>query len=815
MDNMIQQKDLVLNINEYAYILDSTKGEVRCAVGPYKFSLSQSDVPVRFDYKSKKFMPCSMNDAIKLFCSAPENWYCILKNPVVAQKTDDGVDRTHPPVGTMSNSPVGIKIGRKINIPGPTSFALYPGQMAKVVQGHRLRSNQYLLARVYDADAANTNEGIAQAVDGGEVKSTKAKYVTGQLIVIKGTEYAFYIPPTGIEVIPINNEVVCGYVRDAVTLERLEYCILKDEDGNKRYLHGPDVVFPEPTETFVENHKGNFIFRAIELSKISGIYIKVIAKYTDEDGKEHPVGEELFLTGDDTMIYYPRPEHALISYDNKYMHHAIAIPKGEARYIMNRLTGEITTVRGPKMYLPDPRTEVVVKRKLSPTECRLWYPGNQTALDYNEAISEKSVEKQAAYRDASTAIKALYNTNASTLNADMTLQFLETNAGISRGTSYTKPRTVTLDTKYDGAVNIDIWNGYAVNVISKSGNKDVVIGPSSRLLDYDETLQILNLSTGAPKNRKNKIPVVYLQVKNNKIHDIVRVRTKDDSEILLDLTYTLNFLEEYKDKWFAVEDYVDLVCSYYRLQLKSVIQTIDVKDFYNSSASTLGDILLGDAGCAMFEDIGACVNSFDIRGIRYESDIEDMIEDFNHRRIEDKFNLNDEEEALAIKEKLIEVNKAKFELEQELKAYKDSILREKEKADFDYQVARARATEEENAARKQAEYDLQTVVGMIADAKLAREKADFEVKIEQKERLAALEKDKQDAYAKSVVEIMSSISPNLAASLDARANADILKAVASSIAPYALANGESSAEVVNRLLRGTSLEGIVENITSK
>ncbi len=815
MDNMIQQKDLVLNINEYAYILDSTKGEVRCAVGPYKFSLSQSDVPVRFDYKSKKFMPCSMNDAIKLFCSAPENWYCILKNPVVAQKTDDGVDRTHPPVGTMSNSPVGIKIGRKINIPGPTSFALYPGQMAKVVQGHRLRSNQYLLARVYDADAANTNEGIAQAVDGGEVKSTKAKYVTGQLIVIKGTEYAFYIPPTGIEVIPVNNEVVCGYVRDAVTLERLEYCILKDEDGNKRYLHGPDVVFPEPTETFVENHKGNFIFRAIELSKISGIYIKVIAKYTDEDGNEHPVGEELFLTGDDTMIYYPRPEHALISYDSKYMHHAIAIPKGEARYIMNRLTGEITTVRGPRMYLPDPRTEVVVKRKLSPTECRLWYPGNQTVLDYNESISEKSVEKQAAYRDASSAIKALYTTNACTVNADMTLQFLETNAGISRGTSYTKPRTITLDTKYDGAVNIDIWNGYAVNVISKSGNKDVVIGPSSRLLDYDETLQILNLSTGAPKNRKNKIPVVYLQVKNNKIHDIVRVRTKDDSEILLDLTYTLNFLEDYKDKWFAVEDYVDLVCSYYRLQLKSVIQTIDVKDFYNNSASTLGDILLGEAGCAMFEDIGACVNSFDIRGIRYESDIEDMIEDFNHRRIEDKFNLNDEEESLAIRERLIEVNKAKFELEQELKAYKDSILREKEKADFDYQVARARATEEENAARKQAEYDLQTVVGMIADAKLAREKADFEVKIEQKEKLAALEKDKQDAYAKSVVEIMNSISPSLAASLDARANADILKAVSSSIAPYALANGESSAEVVNRLLRGTSLEGIVENITSK
>ena len=30
---------------------------------------------------------------------------------------------------------------------------------------------------------------------------------------------------------------------EAVTLERLEYCILLDEDGNKRYIRGPAVVF--------------------------------------------------------------------------------------------------------------------------------------------------------------------------------------------------------------------------------------------------------------------------------------------------------------------------------------------------------------------------------------------------------------------------------------------------------------------------------------------------------------------------------------------------------------------------------------------
>ena len=41
------------------------------------------------------------------------------------------------------------------------------------------------------------------------------------------------------------------YVRDALTLERLEYCILVDQNGKKRYERGPQVVFPEPTEAFI------------------------------------------------------------------------------------------------------------------------------------------------------------------------------------------------------------------------------------------------------------------------------------------------------------------------------------------------------------------------------------------------------------------------------------------------------------------------------------------------------------------------------------------------------------------------------------
>lgn len=39
--------------------------------------------------------------------------------------------------------------------------------------------------------------------------------------------------------------------------------------------------------------------------KSKGLYIKVIAPY-DEGGKNYKVGDELFITGKDQMIYFPR-----------------------------------------------------------------------------------------------------------------------------------------------------------------------------------------------------------------------------------------------------------------------------------------------------------------------------------------------------------------------------------------------------------------------------------------------------------------------------------------------------------------------------
>ena len=820
------QKDLVLSINEYAYVLDRTKGNVLCHVGPTKTSLSQSDELVRFEPKSKKFRPCGYNEAISLFASAPENWYLVLKNPTKSGR--------HPTAGTSNNLPEDIEIGRKINIPGPVSFALYPGQMAKVVKGHALRTNQYLLARVYDAASASAEGGQVIDADGNVVVPEKKDYVNGQILVIKGTDISFYIPPTGIEVIPLQNDDALGYIRDAVTLERLEYCILKDEDGNKRYVHGPEVVFPEPTESFVTSPKGGFIFRAIELSKISGIYVKVIAEYADDDGTVHPVGEELFITGDDQMIYYPRPEHAIINYDEKILHHAIAIPDGEGIYVMNRMNGEIKTVRGPAMYLPDPRVEVVVKRKLSQRECNLWYPGNQTALAYNAGLTEKSLEKAIAKSvkaatanlDSSTATAYSVTNSVSNINREFqTLAYLESNAGISRGTSYTKPRTITLDNKYDGVVSIDVWTGYAVNVVSKNGTRKVVRGPQTILLDYDQTLEELQLSTGNPKTTDKVEHTVFLRYENNKVSDIISVETKDFVECSVKVSYCVDFDPAYMDSWFSVDNYVKYLCDRIRSLLKREVKKHTIEDFYQNYSDIVRNIAIGYSEDTtsekasnkhegrFFRENGMFVKDCEVLSLTVESEIAEILESHQRDMVEKSLELSDAEARVKVAEALFDAEKKENELASTKLINRMNLQGEEARRKLEIQAEVNRKQEAEKQAAKQAEKDMQVLIDAIHEAEMARKQKEIDANIAEKKALADIEKAKQEAYAKTVADVMKSIQPDLVAAIQAQSDSKVFNSIATGIAPYAIGNGESAAEFVDRLLRGTTLEGIVNKFT--
>ena len=816
---MNRQRDLVLSMNEFCFLRSKTNGTIKTYTGPITMTISAQESLVVFNTKTKKFEETQdFEKAKQLFVSAPEGWYVVLKNPAV--------DNSHPEAAKAVNSPE-LEVGRKINIVGPVSFSLFPGQMTRVSRGHRLRSNQYLLARVYDAEAAKKEISSATIINakGEEVSAKTEEYFVGQMIVIKGTEVSFYIPPTGIEVIP-NDKITAAedpYVRDAVTLERLEYAILKDEDGEKRYIHGPAVVFPKPTETFVSAPKGGLIFRALELSPISGIYIKVIAAYDETKNNKtihHPIGEELFITGKDQMIYYPRPEHAMIQYDGKYMHHAIAIPEGEGRYILNRLTGEIKTIRGPQMYLPDPRKEVVVKRKLTSKECELMYPSNLEVVAYNAGLTEQAVEKLS--KKGISDSTAVVNTAYSTSNQAATLAIFEANANISRGVSYTKPRTITLDTKYEGVVAIDVWGGYAINVVSKTGKRDVVIGPTTRLLDYDETVEAVNLSGGKPKTENKKITTAFLQIENNRVSDIIYAQTADFTNVQIELNYCVDFLTLYKDNWFAINDYVKYLCDNMRSLVKREVRKYEIKDFYTNSTEILRNIVLDvnkeskeEPVGRLFRANGMLVTDVNIVEIRVTDAVAKMINSNTLDLIQKKIDLSDAEEKTRTIEALEENRRKQEQMKNETALYKLTLEKKAKEEQMAYEESIKERERANQSAAVQAKNDLQNLLTAITNAEIERENQKREAEIAHAKELAEIEKSKQEAYAATVKEIMSAISPDLIAAISANSKAELLREGMASMSPYAIANGESVADTVNKLMRGTPLEDVLDKASTK
>jgi major vault protein len=218
--------DLVLPQGTYVHILEGATGQVDVISGPNKTSLPETDKTVIYERESRRFSPTGVDRAIRVCPTADEGQYLVLTNPSV-----DLEGRTHPAKGKVNT--VKLSIGRKINIQGPETFALFPGQVADVIDGHQLKSNEYLLIRVYNEKEAKQNlkNAVVKTAEGETQKGslfTDKEIGTGNLLIIKGTDVSFYIPPTGIEVLEENG----NYTRDAVTLERLEYCILLDQNGD-------------------------------------------------------------------------------------------------------------------------------------------------------------------------------------------------------------------------------------------------------------------------------------------------------------------------------------------------------------------------------------------------------------------------------------------------------------------------------------------------------------------------------------------------------------------------------------------------------
>jgi len=828
------KRDLVLPPGSYAYMQDVTKGVVKTYSGPTVINPTAQERPVIYDPASNTFRGiAALEDAMRIAPIAAEGHYIILRNPARANK--------HPDEGSAQPS-AELEIGRAIIVPGPATFALWPGQAAEVVEGHHLRSNQYLLVRVYNEDEARRNwskavvkpaapeSGASASAD--PVAAPPPDLTVGKQLIIRGTEVSFYIPPTGIEVVREAGSE--HYAREALTLERLEYAILVDENGKKRYEVGPQVVFPLPTERFVEARddagRPSKKFRAVELNEIQGLHIKVIADYT-EAGAAHRAGDELFITGKDTAIYFPREEHSAIKYDGKAKHFATAIPAGEARYVMNRVTGEIRTVRGPAMLLPDPRSEVIVRRVLTDRECALWYPGNAEALHYNRdirtlmhnvpttrhgVVSEGDVErggKRFGTKPGGGGAAAAME--SSRVSGDQALVADE----FSRASTYTQPRTITLDNKYQGAPQLTVWTGHAVLVVSKTGRRRAAVGPTTLLLDYDEGLEPLGLSTGTPKSTERLIETPYLRVENNQVSDVVSVETRDHVGVQLQLSYRVDF-EGDPLRWFAVENYVKLLCDQVRSVLKAQLRRHAIEDLFATATDRIRDIVLGAPGSdggtrpgMAFAANGMRLVDVDVVKVALEDDkIRALLEQAQHDVVRSNIDLSNLARELGVTRQREAISRETAEIKAATRVRQDELGRELAASELATALARIGNALRESAERGKLVEAEQAIDGQKVAARLDRVKRERDQELAFVAREQAQHIELLRAQAETAVQRFTAASGNFSEALLALGRHDTLVKVAEAWGVQRLVEGESLGDTLSRLFHNTPLKPLVDKL---
>ena len=371
---------------------------------------------------------------------------------------------------------------------------------------------------------------------------------------------------------------------------------------------------------------------------------------------------------------------------------------------------------------------------------------------------------------------------------------------------------------------IDVWTGYAINVVSKNGKREIVVGPTTRLLDYDETLEAINLSTGEPKSERNIYSTAFLRVENNKISDLITVYTKDFVSVQLKVAYDVDFLNKYKEKWFSVENYVKHLCDKVRTVLKQEAQKYTIEEFYTNATQIVRNVVLDfDEKTStkdkpkgrLFPENGMLIKDVELLSVAVQTNVAKILESHQNDIVEKTLSLSEAAQKAEVTRQLAEYQQKEQQLNYEVRQQQLDLDAQFEKNKILAQNEINEKKRAAEAAKVQAEADLQNVLTAIEDAKNAREVANGNVTIDYQKKQAEIEKAKQDAYAATIKEIITAISPDLIAALTTKANSDLLETVTVNMSPLAIAQDRSVPDVVNKLLRGTSLEGIIKSAVEK
>lgn len=658
----------------FLWSLNETSGEILTHIGPTEFTPSANDRIVRSNGRGG-YEPAPME--ARPFIIARDGEYVLLENPVTIDQPE-GPNANYVPGGNKEKE---LRLGTKKIIPGPCAFPLWPGQSAEVRPAHKLSANQYLIVEVVGPldenapyyrlviESAGLSSVVIDGVEGPGAerkvqpepasKSHPTQLRIGQRIVIQGRHTQFFIPPTGIEVVPAleENEVRTRDEDGVTTLPPLaqeelakmlaqvgegmsvrQFSVLKNELRHKQdYTTGERGVMLAALDDAWNDRLQQRRAKGSDTGR-SGVAADPYARKAvvlgpknfcflfDADGNPRivrgparvfPGPHDTFLQrGSRRRVYdaYELGEHQAL-----YLRIITPISQGE---LAKRLppgtplerdhyeAGAELLVRGlPSVFFPFIEAEILNPVTREP------HVGNDHDQVVIHAIGID--QKSGIYvRDQRTGMVKMVRGETSYLVDPRSEEHVQRrvphdkwNLWIGHAETH---KVTTAEVVTPWALSVIVPNNEAVLITSRHGRR-VVVGPCTELLDYEEQLTALKLSKGKTKDGHTTVTTCFLRIQGGRVADNFEIESVDFVRFRVKLGLAGHFEGE-PERWFHVEDPVKLLADNVRARVREAARTQSATQLLADFPQVARTALLGEGDALRFSENGMVLSAVDVLG---------------------------------------------------------------------------------------------------------------------------------------------------------------------------------------------------------
>ncbi|MFO7563603.1 MAG: hypothetical protein R6X02_13230, partial [Enhygromyxa sp.] len=679
----------------FLWSLNETSGEILTHIGPTEFTPSANDRIVRANDRGG-YEQAAME--ARPFVLARDGEYVLLHNPCVPHASDLSSSSAEVANGAWvpgGNKERDLQLGTTKIIPGPCAFPLWPGQSAEVRPAHKLGANHYLLVEVvgpldegapyYDLvmKSAGLSSVVIDAPEGGsnghnderadEQRSPEAdggpaphQLRIGQRIVVQGRHTSLFIPPTGIEVVPAQEEALSEsepIANDADAIASLpaplreelaqmvagveagitnkQFSVLKNELRHRTALSlgeraimltALDEVWaarPQSKPNRRPDHRRHphqppmdpYARKAVVLGP------KNFCILFDADGNPRivkgparvfPGPHDTFLQrGSRRRVYdaYELGEHQALwlRIISPISRAALAerLPPGYPLAQEHYEAGHELLVRGlPSVFFPFIEAEVLNPDTGEP------HVGNDHDLVIINAIGVDP-ESGIYVRDKATGKVRLVRGEVSYLvdprkeeHVVRRVPAKDWNLWIGATQAH---RKTTHEIETPWALSIHVPTNHAALVASRHGRR-VIVGPASELLGYDEQLTALELSKGPHKTGRETVATCFLRIRDGRVRDRFELESSDLTRFVVELGIAGHFAGE-PERWFSVEDPVKHVTAQIRTRIREAARKVAAIELFSKIPELVQEVVATEQGSPSFADCGVVIDSVEVQNV--------------------------------------------------------------------------------------------------------------------------------------------------------------------------------------------------------